>query len=76
MSATRETIVKIIEEKMSASEIEDDANLVDDLGMDSLDYIEVVMEIEEKFAIRIDDEKLEPIKTMGELIALVEGEIA
>lgn len=76
MSHVRDTIIKIIEDKMSASELEDDARLVDDLAMDSLDYVEVVIEIEEKFGIRIDDEKLQPIETIGQLIELVERQLA
>lgn len=52
------------------------ANLIDDLGADSLDCVEVTMAIEEAFTIRVDDTEAEACKTVGDWQALVERKIA
>ena len=54
------------------SEISDDSNLRDDLGMDSLDGVELVMLLEEKFDIEIPDENLEKFETAGDVIRYIE----
>lgn len=46
---------------------------VEDLGADSLDVIELVMELEEEFGITIPEDQTERIKTVGEAIAVVES---
>lgn len=51
--------------------VTDEKNIVDDLGADSLDCIELVMLIEEGFYIKISDEEAERINTVGEVYALV-----
>ncbi len=43
-----------------------------ELGTDSLDMVEIIMEIEDKFDIQISDEELSEIRNLGELIALIE----
>jgi acyl carrier protein len=48
-----------------------DARLIEDLGADSLDGIEIAMAIEEEFNIEIDDEKMRSCKTVADLLALV-----
>lgn len=51
--------------------VTDEKNIVDDLGADSLDSIELVMMIEEGFDIEISDEEAERINTVGEVYALL-----
>jgi acyl carrier protein len=46
----------------------DDLHLVDDLGLDSLDTIELVMEVEKEFGIKVPDDKVYDFKTFGDLL--------
>jgi len=58
-------------------EVTDEASFVDDLGADSLDTVELIMEFEDEFAVEISDEDAEKISTVGEAIVymskLMEG---
>ena len=49
---------------------------IEDIGADSLDIVELVMELEEEFDIQIPDDQAEKIKTVGEAIDYIEREIA
>ena len=61
-----EKLQKIIAEVMNVSEeeIRPETTFVDDLGADSLDVFQIIMEIEEEFDIEIDNEEAEKIKTV------------
>ena len=59
--------------QLDLSGIKDDSNLVNDLGLDSLDMIETVWEIEKKFDISIKEDQLKSLATVSEVIKLVEG---
>ncbi len=52
-------------------EIIDDASFVEDLGADSLDTVELIMEFEDEFGVEIADEDAEKILTVGEAIAYI-----
>nr|WP_244670022.1 acyl carrier protein [Kaistia sp. 32K] len=54
-----------------ATDITPDKNLVDDLGADSLDLIEIVMEVEGEFDIEISDAAAEQVRTVQQAIDLV-----
>lgn len=56
--------------------IKADSNLFDDLALDSLDAIEVVIEIESQFALDLPDDELENVTTPGQFAALVEKHMA
>ena len=45
----------------------------DDLGADSLDVVDLLMSIEDEFEIEVPDDEIENIKTVGELVAYIEG---
>lgn len=64
----------IIAEKTGYYEaaITKDSQFKDDLGIDSLDFCEILMEVEKKFEIQIPDEEAEKIRTVGSLVAYVE----
>ena len=47
------------------------ASLSDDMGADSLDFIELIIDIEEEFSITILDRDLEEVKTVGDLLAVI-----
>ena len=58
---------------VSADEVKDDAKFVEDLGADSLDVVELVMALEEKFDIEIPDDEAEKIATVADVVAYVES---
>lgn len=49
-----------------------ETKLVEDLGADSLDAVEIIMELEKEFGIRIEDEDADKCKTVGDVYELVE----
>ena len=55
------------------SEITSDANLVKDLGIDSLDYAELVMDFEQTFDIKILDEDAEKMQTIGQAVKYIDS---
>jgi len=55
------------------SEVHEDSSFVDDLGADSLDLVELVMALEDNFDMKIPDEDVEAIKTVGDAIAYIES---
>jgi acyl carrier protein len=48
-----------------------EANLLDDLGADSLDVVELVMALEEEFSIEVPDEDVENIRTIGDIVQYI-----
>ncbi|NLL39759.1 MAG: acyl carrier protein [Clostridiales bacterium] len=52
--------------------IDENTDIVDDLGADSLDLVELMMSLEEEFGVLITDEMVKEIKTVGELANLLE----
>ena len=54
------------------SKVTDEANFIDDLGADSLDTVELVMEIEDAFDLSIPDDAAEKIQTVGDAIKYIE----
>jgi acyl carrier protein len=78
MSAIAEQVRKIIIEKLSAKEADltPEASFTNDLGADSLDQVELIMEFEKKFDITIPDDQAEKITTVGLAIEFLEKELA
>lgn len=58
---------------IAPEEMRDETELVDGLGMDSMEKIEIAISLEEVFAIEISDAALDEVKTVGDLVALVDG---
>ena len=71
----KEQIIEILMEQLDLErdEIKDTSDFVEDLEMDSLDMMELVIEVEKKLSITIDNEKLADIHCMNDLMALIEG---
>ena len=67
-------VKEIVADKLgvSLSEVTETASFVDDLGADSLDTVELVMKLEEKFGLEIPDEDAEKIKTVKDAIEYIE----
>ena len=55
------------------AEVKEDSKFIEDLGADSLDVVELVMALEEKFDIEIPDEDAEKILTVGDAISYIEN---
>ena len=49
-----------------------EASIVDDLGADSLDLVDMVMSLEEEFDVEIPDDQVENIKTVGDIVKYIE----
>jgi acyl carrier protein len=75
MSSIAEKVTKIIVEKLgiTESEVTPEASFTGDLGADSLDTVELIMEFEKQFDISIPDEQAENIKTVGDAVSYLEG---
>ena len=58
--------------KIDPAKITDTTNLQEDLGADSLDLVEIIMELENKFGIEIPDEDIFGLKTLNDVIAYIE----
>lgn len=77
MQDVQKKITTILIEKLGIpeSEITPDASFVKDLGIDSLDYAELVMEFEQVFDIKIPDDDAEKMQTIGEAVSYIAGKI-
>ena len=71
---TLDKVKKLIAEQLciSTEDIADDANIVEDLGADSLDVVEMLMTLEDEYGISIPDDKMEDVKTIPNLVKLLE----
>jgi acyl carrier protein len=76
MSSIAEKVKKIIVDKLGVdeSEVVTDASFTNDLGADSLDTVELIMEFEKEFDISIPDDQAENIQTVGQAISYLENE--
>ena len=74
--STFEQVKKIVKEQLGVEEeeIQMSSTFVDDLGVDSLDIVELIMAFEEEFNIEIPDEKAEKIKTVEDVVKYIDGE--
>jgi acyl carrier protein len=57
------------------SEVTKDASILDDLGADSLDVVELVMTLEDAFDIEVPDDAVEEMRTIGDVQRFVESHI-
>ena len=75
MSMVEEKVKAIIVEKLGVDEadITPEASFTNDLGADSLDIVELVMEFEKQFSVNIPDEDAEKISTVGDAVSYLEG---
>lgn len=71
---TLDKVKKIIAEQLciSTDDISDGANIIEDLGADSLDVVELLMTFEDEFKVSIPDEKLEDLKSIPQIVKLLD----
>jgi len=72
-----ERVIEIVGEQMGVSkdQITHETSFINDLGADSLDTVELVMELEEEFDINIPDEDAEKIQTVGQAVKYIEEHV-
>ena len=77
MQTIQEKVTSILTEKLGIpeSEITPDASFVKDLGIDSLDYAELVMEFEQTFDIKIPDDDADKMQTIGQAVAYIQDKL-
>lgn len=66
----KERIIELLEgyNKVEAKEISESSSYIQDLGLDSLDVVEVIMEVEHEFNIQIPDNEADSLKTVGQTV--------
>lgn len=75
MSNIAEKVKKIIVDKLGVdeSEVTNESSFTNDLGADSLDTVELIMEFEKEFDVSIPDDQAEKIQTVGQAIEFIEA---
>jgi acyl carrier protein len=74
MASVLERVTDIVSEQLGVDKdkISSDTSFVNDLGADSLDTVELVMELEEEFDVNIPDDAAEKIQTVGQAVAFID----
>ena len=74
MSEIKTKVISIIVDKLGVeeSEVNNEASFTNDLGADSLDTVELIMEFEKEFNIAIPDDQAENIQTVGDAVSYIE----
>ena len=78
MSTIEERVIQLVCDNLGVSreQVTRNTSFQDDIGADSLEVVELVMELETEFEITIPDDEAERIRTVGEAIDYVEREVA
>lgn len=76
MASIAERVSKIIVDKLGVddSEVTPEASFTNDLGADSLDTVELIMEFEKEFDISIPDDQAENIQTVGQAVSYLQAQ--
>jgi acyl carrier protein len=75
VASVRDRVIEIVCEQLGQSKdkVNENTSFITDLGADSLDTVELVMELEDEFDLNIPDEEAEKIKTVGDAIKFIEA---
>ena len=73
-----EQVKKILCDQLDLEEeqVNEDSEVIDDLGADSLDIVDLVMTLEEEFDTEIPDEDIGNLKTVGDIVKYIEDRVA
>ena len=77
MSSIRDRVIDIVCEQMGTTKdkVSQETSFINDLGADSLDTVELVMEFEDEFDLNIPDEDAEKIQTVGDAIKYIDEHV-
>lgn len=75
VASVKERVIDIVAEQLGVEKekVSEETSFVNDLGADSLDQVELVMELEEEFDINIPDDAAEKIQTVGQAVKYIES---
>jgi acyl carrier protein len=81
MATQRNDVLEVIKEHLGergidAADVSEDSDLAKDLGLDSLDTVEMTLGLEERFGIEIPDTELEGVSTVGDAVTLIEKKVS
>lgn len=70
----KDEVLNIIAEQLNVEpeDLKPEMDFVDDLNQDSIELVELIMSLEDEFDIEVDEEKLEQVRTVGDVLDLVE----
>lgn len=71
-----EQLKEIIVRRLKVKEVWESALLVEDLKADSLDIVEMIMEVEERFRVEVKDEELEKMKTVSDVVEYIYSQLS
>lgn len=77
MADVKEQVTKIIVDKLGVeeSQVVEEASFTKDLGADSLDTVELIMEFEKEFDLTIEDDEAEKIQTVGDVLTFLNEKV-
>ena len=77
MDNIEQQVKKVVAEQLSINEadIKNESAFISDLGADSLDTVELIMDFEKEFGVSIPDDQTEKIQTVGDAIAYIEANV-
>lgn len=75
MQAVLKHLVNELEETINLNDITAESNLRDDLDLNSLQAVNLIMEMEDEFDISISEEELAPIKTIGDVVTAIQEKL-
>jgi len=77
VASIEEEVIAIISEQLGADkdQMTMETSFINDLGADSLDTVELVMEFEQRFDMEIPDEEAEKIQTVGDVVTYIKGHV-
>lgn len=75
MSVKYEEIIELLKTKLSVTELNREATLAS-LGLDSLDVVEFILDLEDTYDIKFEAEETQNIKTLGDLLDLINKKVA
>lgn len=70
----KERVYTMVKEHLGVqdSKLKDEAHIINDLGADSLDHVELIMAAEEEFKVNIEDDDAMKVETLGDMVKLME----
>ena len=77
MASVQDRVIDIVANQLmvGADQITSETSFINDLGADSLDTVELVMELEEEFDITVEEEELQDLPTIGDAFKLISSKL-